>query len=117
MICIVLPLIRNQSQTKTIPHTVFEIKKKKKKCFMAGSLSRRCYKQELFYSISILELEVACSGSYKCYKVFSLKLKKESPKRCEPPKINSRLRKRYKKDIQKGEKINNEKYNKSLVTS
>ena len=86
---------------------------------MASSLSWRCYKysQELFYSISLLELEVACSVSYKCYKVFSLKLKEESPKRCEPPKISSWLRKRYKKDIQKGEKLNNEKYNKSLVTS
>ena len=32
----------------------------------------------------VLELEVVFSGSFKCYKVFSLKIKNESPKRCEP---------------------------------
>ena len=52
---------------------------------MMGSLSWICWKysQELFYQKSLSELEVVYSGSFKCNKLFSLKMKKESPKRCE----------------------------------
>ena len=75
---------------------------------MVGSLSWRNYKysQELFHQKSLLEVEVVYSVSFKCYKVFSLKMKKESPKRCEPPENNknSSHGKRYKKDIEKEEK-------------
>ena len=48
----------------------------------------------------------------------SLKLKEEPPKRFEPPKNNknSSRNKRYKKDIEKGEKMKNEKCKKSLTT-
>ena len=59
---------------------------------------------------SLLELEVVYSVSFKCYKVFSLKMKKKTPKRCEP------LKKRDKKDIEKRGKMKNEKYKKSVTT-
>ena len=54
----------------------------------------------------LLKLEAAFSDSFKCYKLFFLKMKKESLKRCEPPlkQKNSSHNKRYKKDIEKGEK-------------
>ena len=53
-----------------------------------------------------MELKVVYSGSFKCYKVLYLKMKKESPERCEPPKNskNSSHGKRYKEYIEKGEK-------------
>ena len=37
-----------------------------------------------------MELENVYNGSFKFYKVFSSKMKKESPERCEPPKNNKR---------------------------
>ena len=44
------------------------------------------YSQELFLSKLLLELEVVFSGSFRCYKEVPLKMKKESPERCESPK-------------------------------
>ena len=51
-----------------------------------------------------MELENVYNGSFKFYKVFSSKMKKESPERCEPPKNNKRSShgKLYKKNIEKG---------------
>ena len=51
-----------------------------------------------------MEIEVVYSASFKCYKVFSLKMQKESPERREPSKNNknSSHGKKYKKDIEKG---------------
>ena len=94
---IVLPIIWNQSKIKAIPHTVFET-------FIN---SNSWYKtQKIHGGESLLELAVVHCGSFKCYKVFALKVKKGSPKRCESPKINknSSHNKRCKRDIEKGEK-------------
>ena len=60
-----------------------------------------------------MELEIVYSGSFKFYKVFSIKMKKISPKRCKNKKRkksqnkskNYSHDKRYKKDIKKGEKL------------
>ena len=69
---------------------------------------------------SLLELEVVYSGPFKCYKVFSLKMKKASLKRCEPPHLkNNKIfshNEKYKKDIEKERwGMKNEKYKKSLT--
>ena len=68
--------------------------------------------------MSLLELEVVYSGSFKCYKMISLKMIREYPKRCETRKNkkNSSYSKRYKKDIEKRGKRKKEKYKKSLIT-
>ena len=60
-----------------------------------------------------MELEIVYSGSFKFYKVFSIKMKKISQKRCKNKKRkksqnkskNYSHDKRYKKDIKKGEKL------------
>ena len=66
----------------------------------------------LFYLKSLLELEAVYSGIFTCYKVFSLKMKKESPKRCEQPKKTIKIL--Y--ITRKGGKMKNEKYKKGLTT-
>ena len=50
-----------------------------------------------------MKLEILYSGSFKCYKVFSLKMKKRNTERCETPKNNknSSQRKNDKEDIEK----------------
>ena len=56
-----------------------------------------------------MELEVVYSGSFKCFKVFSIKMKEGSPKRCEKiirylKNKNSPCDKSYRKDFEKQEK-------------
>ena len=46
----------------------------------------KTYEQSKNFFKPALEFEVVYGGSFTCYKVLSLKMKKESPKRCEPPK-------------------------------
>ena len=65
-----------------------------------------------------MEIEVVSSGFFKFCKALSLKMKKESPKTCEPPTNNKKNYhgKKYKKDVEKRRRIKNEKYKKSLTT-
>ena len=86
---IVLPIIRNQSKTKTIPHTVLETfinNHSENKTWWVLELGILEIFTRVLYSQKSLKLEVDYSGFFKCYKFFSFKLKKESPKRCEPTK-------------------------------
>ena len=56
------------------------------------------------------------SGSFKCYKELLLEMKKESPKRCEPPQNNQNSSSDTRKTRKRGEEMKNEKYKKSLTT-
>ena len=64
-------------------------------------------------------LESVYSGSFKSYKVLSLKMKRESLKDARHLKSdkNSSYSKSYKKGIEKGKKRKNKKFNKSLATT
>ena len=83
----VLQIIRNQRAIKTISHTVFVTLvninfRYKMKNFHPGFFESEMLEifTRLFF-IKLLELQVVYSGSLKCYKVFCLKMRKESPKK------------------------------------
>ena len=93
-VIIVLPIIRNQSKPKTISHTGFKTfinnnsryKTQKVSWWVLGIGDVRNINKSLFIKNVVIYQKVVYSGSFKCYKVFSLRTKKESPKRCDPPK-------------------------------
>ena len=65
-------------------------------------------------------IEVVYNGSFKCYSViFKTEKKKHSEKDLNRLKTNknSSLNDKYKKDIENGAKMKNEKYEKSLTTT
>ena len=97
---IVLPIILNQSKSKTILHTVFETfinnssrnKTQKVSWWVLWVRdSRNIHNSFFLIKIVIGKLEVVYSGSLKCYKVFFLKFKKRSPKRWKSPKKEWKL--------------------------
>ena len=69
---IVLSIILNQSKTKTIPRTAFET-------FINNN--SRCKPRNIRKNFFVYIVYSVYSGFLQFYKVFSLKMKKESPKR------------------------------------
>ena len=67
-------------------HSLTTILEAKLKRFHGGFLELEILEivtRPFFYQKSLLKLEVVYSSSFKSHKVFSLKMKKESPNRCK----------------------------------
>ena len=120
IVLIVLSMIRNQGKTKTIPHTVFETfiinnsryKTQEVSWWVLWFGDARNIHKNFFYWKLLLELEVGYSGSFKCYKMFSLKMKKKNHHKDGShlkSNKNSSHGKRHKKDIEKVEWIKKRK--------
>ena len=95
---IALPIIQNQSKTKTIPHAVFETSINNNSQYKTQKVSWWSFKPkmlEIFTRAFLLKLIIGTkikfvfSGSFKYCKVFSLKMKKESSKRWDNNKVFS----------------------------
>ena len=117
---LVLPVIRNQSKTKTIQHTVSEtfittILDTKLKRFHGGFFKLDEI-LEIFARAFLIKIifRTIYSGSFDCYKVFFWKIKKKNHQKDATHLKNNKNSSHNKRFIEKGG-MKNEKYKESLT--